>query len=382
MNEKLFSEIDKLSDKYLDVLEDICNIESPTNYKPGVDAVGKYCADIAKSLSFDVEVFSHGVSGDTLLITMNKSAPGAPVVLSAHMDTVHPIGAFGNPPVRRDGENMYGPGVMDCKGGVAASLLAMHALKSIGFAERPVKLFLQSDEENSSVTSDKKTVKEMCEAARGAVAFLNLEGYVFGTAVLIRKGILSCRFDVYGKAIHSARCAYGTSAVAEAAAKILELEKMKDVEGITCSCNIISGGTARNTVPESCTFFADARFANAEQFEAVRAEMKRVAETSFFVNGTSCTLTETSYRPAMPYSDRNVKLLEKINSIYEKCGLQKLNSRACVSGSDAAYVTEAGIPCIDNLGTEGGEIHSVREFVKLSSLSESAKRIAAVVLCI
>ncbi len=380
MNKKLFAEIDKLSGKYLDILEDICNIESPTNYKPGVDAVGKYCADIAKDLSFDIELFHHEISGDTVLITMNKSAEGAPVVLSAHIDTVHPLGAFGTPPVRRDGENMYGPGVMDCKGGAAAALLAMHALKNIGFADRPVKLFLQSDEENSSVTSDKKTVKEMCKTAVGAIAFLNLEGLVSGTAVVKRKGILSCRFVVYGKAIHSARCAYGTNAVAEAAAKILELEKMKDVEGITCSCNLISGGTARNTVPENCTFFADARFANSEQLAAVRAEMKRVAETAFFVEGTSCTLTETSYRPAMPETERNLALLAKMNEIYKSYGLPTLSARGTVSGSDAAYVTEAGIPCVDNLGTEGGNIHSVREFVRLASLAESAKRIAAVVL--
>ncbi len=379
MYTKLFSEIDRLSGKYLNALEDICNIESPTNHKAGVDAVGDYCRDLAKGLEWDTEVFHHEVSGDTLLITMNESAEGKPVVLSAHMDTVHPLGAFGYPAVRRDESNMYGPGVLDCKGGAAAALLAMHALKSIGFTSRPIKLFLQSDEENSSITSDKRTVAEMCEIGKDAVAFLNLEGYVKGTAVLIRKGILSCRFDVRGEAIHSARCAYGKNALAEAAAKILELEKMKDVEGITCSCNIISGGTARNTVPGLCTFYADARFANSSQLEALRAEMKRIAETAFFVEGTTCDLTETSFRSAMPITDRNLELLEKMNSIYESCGLPRLEVRASVGGSDAAYVTEAGIPCVDNLGTEGGSLHSVNEFIRLSSLSESAKRIASVI---
>ncbi len=382
MYNKLLFEIDGLSAKYLDILEDLCNIESPTSCKTGVDKVGVFCVNIAKEHGWKVEVFPHEISGDTILITMNPESDGKPIVLSAHMDTVHPIGCFGTPAVRRDGENMYGPGVMDCKGGIAAALLAMNSLENIGFKERQVKLFLQSDEENSSTTSDKKTIEEMCSAAEGAEAFLNLEGYVANTAVIIRKGIVRYRFDVHGKAIHAARCAYGSNAIAEAAAKILELEKMKDVNGITCSCDIISGGTAVNTVPEFCSFTVDIRFANSEQLNAARAKIKSVAEKPLFVEGTTCDITELSLRIAMPKTEANVELLETVNCIYEKCGLPTLDARFCVSGSDAAYITERGIPCIDCIGTEGGNIHSTREFAKLKSLAESAGRIAAVIFYI
>ena len=51
---------------------------------------------------------------------------------------------------------MYGPGVMDCKGGIVAAIMAMEALEKCGFTERPVQLLLQSDEENGSATSNKK----------------------------------------------------------------------------------------------------------------------------------------------------------------------------------------------------------------------------------
>ena len=165
MYKKLFSEIDALSEKYLDILEDICNIESPTSHKAGVDAVGDYCIAVAERLGFSAERFAEQISGNAVLITMNPKAPKAPITLSAHMDTVHPIGSFGEPAVKRECDIMHGPGVMDCKGGVAAAMLAMEALLRCGFEERPVKLFLQSDEENSSKTSDKRTIKKMCECA-------------------------------------------------------------------------------------------------------------------------------------------------------------------------------------------------------------------------
>ena len=71
-----------------------------------------------------------------------------------------------------------------------------------------------------------------------------------------------------------------------------------------------------------------------------------------------------------------------MNEIYKENGLPVLTGRVCLSGSDAAYVTQHGIPCVDNLGTEGGNIHSINEYIRLNSLVESAKRIASLIYCI
>lgn len=379
--EKLFSEIEKSEEKYLDMLEEVCNIESPTAFKEGVDAVGKYFSDVAVSHGWMIETFRQDISGDVICITFNPDAKGAPVSVSGHMDTVHPVGSFGNPPVRRDSENMYGPGVMDCKGGIVAAVMAMDALEKCGYCDRPVKLFLQSDEENGSASSSKATINYICEKAKGSIAFLNLEGIKGDTAVLERKGILRYRFNIKGRALHSSRCAEAANAIAEAAYKIIELEKMKDAGGLTCNCGIIEGGTTANTVAEECTFVADIRFSTEDELAIVKNKVSEIAK-HITVEGCSCKAEEISFRPAMALCDRNIKLLDKMNDIYKENGLPELKGRACLSGSDAAYATEAGIPCVDNLGTEGGNIHSVKEYIRLQSLSESAKRIAAFIYCV
>lgn len=381
MCERVLEKIDQLSERYLDVLEDVCNIESPTANKVAVDAVGSYFVKMAKKFGWCVETFEQAVAGDVICITLNPDANEAPISVSGHIDTVHPIGAFGNPPVRRDAENMYGPGVMDCKGGAVAALLAMEALDRCGFKKRPVRLLLQTDEETGSATSGKATINYICQKSKDSVAFLNLEGHKSGTAVLIRKGILRYRFTVRGRALHSSRCFDGANAIAEAAYKIIELEKMKDPAGLTCNCGVISGGTTANSVAESCEFYADIRFSNSEELIKARETVKKIAEESK-VEGSSCELFEFSYRPAMPYSEKNNALLEKMNEIYKSCDLPLLKARSCLSGSDAAYVTESGIPCVDCIGTEGSNIHSVDEYIRLESLAESAKRIAAVIYCI
>ena len=126
--EKLFQIIESLNDEYIKFLTDICTIESPTDHKEGVDRVGEYISYKANQKGWVVERQNQEISGDVVCITMNPHAKGAPVCFSGHMDTVHPIGSFGETPVRFDHEKIYGPGVVDCKGGIAASFMAMDAL--------------------------------------------------------------------------------------------------------------------------------------------------------------------------------------------------------------------------------------------------------------
>ena len=159
---KIFDRIDDLEKEYLRVWEDICNIESPTSFKAGVDAVCEYITALAEKKGWGVEHFPQPVSGNAACIVINPSADASPICLSGHMDTVHPVGSFGTPPVRIDGEMIYGPGVCDCKGGIVAALLAMDAMDSEGFDLRPVKLILQSDEEVNSTLSDGETIRFMC----------------------------------------------------------------------------------------------------------------------------------------------------------------------------------------------------------------------------
>ena len=178
--EKLFTYIDSLEQKYLNVLEDVCNIESPTNNKQKVDEVGNYFIEMASQKGWDIDILKHDVAGNAICITMNPDAKKEAVTVSGHMDTVHPVGLFGSPAVKRDETNMYGPGVMDCKGGIVVGILAMEALRRVGYKARPVVMYLQSDEESGGKLSKDATINYICERAQGSAAFFNLEDSVKG----------------------------------------------------------------------------------------------------------------------------------------------------------------------------------------------------------
>lgn len=375
--EKIFETIDYLEQEYILFWQELCNIESPTEYKDGVDRAGRLIIERAKKLGFDIEICEQKISGNAFCITMNSTASARPVCFSGHIDTVHPVGAFGHPPVKIKDGVMYGPGVTDCKGGVVAALYAMNALKLCDFNERPIKLIVQSDEETGSQSSKGETIKFMAEKAKDCVAFLNCEGARDGGIILIRKGIIRCNFCVKGKSVHASAAHRGKSAIAEAAYKILELEKFKDQEGITASCGIINGGTAANTVPDSCSFTFDFRFQNKEQYAIIKKAIKHISDKSF-IQGTSCEFKIISERVAMEEKKLNIELYEKIGDIFEKAGLQRLGRTLSAGGSDASDMTSFGIPTVDGFGVYGCEIHSVNEKADISSLLTAAKRLALI----
>lgn len=378
---ELFQRIDGLEEEYLDFLVDICRIESPSEHKPGVDAVAEYFVEKARARGWKTEVLEQPVSGNAVCITMNPDVQAQSVVFSGHMDTVHPVGFFGETPVTTDDEKMYGPGVADCKGGLAAAFCAMAALEDLGFRARPVKLILQSDEEVGSRFSNKETVRFMAEKAKDCVAFLNCEPHTPGKATIARKGICRYEFEVTGKAAHGSHCYNGVSAIREAAYKIIALEALKDRSGVTCNCGLIQGGTAVNTVPDRCVFSVDVRFLNRQQEQEAEAFMQQIAQKAF-VEGSSCKLTRLSRRCTMERTERNEALLEKLNAIYAQEGLTQLTGVQSNGGSDAADMTGYGIPCLDSFGIHGGPIHSRDEWAYLHGLSLSAKYLASAAYCL
>lgn len=375
---KVFEKIDSLTQDYIKVLEDVVNIESPSAIKSKVDEVGKYFIDLSLKNGWETEIKEFEDFGNVVTVIMNRNAPGEIITLSGHMDTVHPVGIFGNPPAKRKGDKLFGPGAMDCKGGVVAGFLAMKALSDTGYKDRPVMLILQSNEEVGS----KNTIDYICERAKDSLAFINLEGHegcFEGKACLKRKGIARFLFNVKGIEAHSSYCAReGANAIAEAAHKIIELEKIKNDRGLTFNCGVIEGGTTPNTVPGSCEFKLDVRFATNSELEEAKKIVGKVAATNY-IDGCTTEVSQISNRVAMELNEKNVMLLEKINNIFVANGLSSLEIGERAGGSDASCVSSYGIACIDSIGIGGERAHSVEEYAILSSLPESAKRIASII---
>ncbi len=371
-----FNTVDRLKDEYLALLIDLCNIESNSYDKEGVDRVLAYLLKHANTHGYEsvVEEFDH--AGNVAALTYNQDDSLPLICLSAHMDTVHPKGLFGYPPVKEDAQYLYGPGVSDCKGGIALALLCMASLQEIGFKKASIRLILQSDEEVSSVLTDKKSLAFMCRQAAGAKAFFNLESSEKNHVTTQRYGILQLRFHVHGKASHACMKETGINAITEAAHKILSIEAIPTSDHLSYNVGTIEGGTAPNGVPAHCSFTVDVRVKTKNDIALARKELQEIADT-IHVPGTHCTLETISERIPMEYSEKNAALFECFAKAVKQAFGEELVAVTCKGGADSAYTTAAGIPTIDSVSLAGFREHSADEKADKASFVYAAKRLIA-----
>jgi len=375
MYTKIKEKVNELKDEFVNIWCDVVKIDSQTIDKQGVDEVGQYFINYAKNNGWEYEVLENEKAGNAICITMNKGAKLQPIAISGHMDTVHPRGSM---KTFIEGDDLYGPGAVDCKGGLIVCLLAMQTLKQLDYQDREIRLILQADEEVGSKLSNHKTIDFMVEKAKGCVCFLNTEMYEPNTAVILRKGISRYEIDIEGVAAHSSVCLKGHSAVKEAAHKIIKLEELQEEDGITISVGIINGGTAANVVPANCKLTVDVRFNNSQEMQKADEYIREVCAKAD-VQETSCTVNKLSTRIPLEYRKENEELLDKMNVIFKKAGMSELKARKATGGADSAYTSAAGIPTIDSIGVAGHFIHSKDEKAYIPSLAENAIRMASVI---
>ena len=369
--EQTFQTIDANVERYLDFLYQICSFEARAYDKQTIDRMVDYILVFAQGEGMEVKRTPMEKCGDFLTIEINPGAEKG-CLFQAHMDTVHEKGVFGDPPVRNDGEKMYGPGVIDCKGGIAIALLTMKALLDNGF-EKHVRLILTSDEEISNILGGPDEIRFIQESAEGFPCAINCETAEGDQVVIARKAILKYRLDIKGVSGHAGKH-YFTSknAIEEAAHKIIALHSKSVEDGTTYSCNIISGGSVANIIPDQCSITVDIRAVSVEDMEIAKQEMENVANTSF-ISGTTCQLTLLSVRPPMEKSDQTIKILNRLLDVCHKYDLGTLTPMESGGGSDSCYTQIAGIPSICGMGASGGFQHTPKEFLCKDSVPLRAK---------
>lgn len=334
-----------------------------------------FIENYAENEGFSVKRTPFEKCGDCLTVDMNKGAEKGCMFL-AHMDTVHEKGKFEYPPVKIEGNKMTGPGVIDCKGGIAVALLVMKALKNLGY-EKHLRLLLTSDEEVSNVLGGEKELEFIKETSTGFKYAFNCEVGRIDEVVVSRKGIIRANIEISGKASHSGIDYFaGVSAIREAAYKIIELEKQSEEGGTTYNCGLIKGGEMFNIVPSSCIISVDVRVNSPEAMKEAYNVLKKVTETSF-VDGSIATLKPVSKRMPMMRTKETDELFEKLCETSLECGLGDLKPVESGGGSDSAYTQLAGVPSVCAVGACGDYCHTVSEYADIASLVKRAKLLAA-----
>ena len=223
---------------------ELCEIES-TTYHEG--AAGDFLADLLARQGWEVEKTpvpqpaESAEAGPRWNVYAGMAGQIPDLVFSTHMDTVPPYIPFSE-----DEDFMYGRGVSDAKGIIAAQVAAAEALRAAGF--RVGLLFVSGEERDSA------GAKIANLTPKGSRFLINGEP-TDNRLALASKGALRGAFKSTGTMAHSAYPELGESAVhklIEALARVLALP-LPSLEGVgpsTLNIGQIRGGHAPNVIAD------------------------------------------------------------------------------------------------------------------------------------
>jgi glutamate carboxypeptidase len=370
----------------IELTRELVECESPTGDRMALDRFVELVADTMAPLAA-VRKMPGGAYGKHLVCDVRlprgrkgfgkagRSAAGQILVLG-HSDTVWPMGTLRTMPFHVEQGRVWGPGVLDMKGGIVLFVFAVRALKELEVpVSARVRLQLNSDEEVGSPSSRALTEKN----ARKSTAVLVLEPGTGLTGKLktARKGVGEYRVVVHGKASHAGvDFEAGASATVELARQIERIHTFTDLaNGITVNPGVISGGTRSNVVAAKACAEIDVR--------VVRAADARVLENKFralrpYDARCSIEVTGGLNRPPMQRSKETVRLFQMAQILGRELDVD-LEESLSGGGSDGNFTAALGVPTLDGLGAVGEGAHAANESILIERIADRSALIAKMV---
>ncbi len=347
-----------------DLIEKLVLIESPSSDKPSNDRLTEMTATMLRELGGNVTIHPQEIYGDHVTADWSNSGDSTKqhALVVGHLDTVWPLGTLERMGYTEKDGRMYGPGVLDMKAGIATTIIGLKTLQQEGlWPDRPIRVLFNTDEEVGSPSS--RPIVE--ESAKGAEYALIMEPGQAGAGALKtqRKGLGEFKIYIEGKASHAgAFPERGASAIHQLAVTIIELQAMNDwPNGITVNSGIISGGSARNTIPAYAEVTVDVRVKTNEQAQMLETQLRGL-ET--IIEGTTIRVEGGFHRPPMERTPELAVLAEKLIKWSHEFGFE-LTEESTGGGSDANLTAAMGVPSADGLGSKGLNPHAEGENIEI-----------------
>jgi tripeptide aminopeptidase len=355
-----------LRPRFLDLFLGLCALPSPSGRERAVaDRVTAYLDELG--LEWDEDDAGSRLDGDAgnvyCRIAPTNGGDGTPIFLCAHTDTVPPEAAID--PVVEDGVVRNAAGTIlgsDNKAAVVAMLEGVRRVLEEGREHAGIELVFTPQEEVS---------------LRGAGAFdhtrlVATTGYVYDQGAPIGEIILGSPharildFRFHGRAAHAGMFPEdGRSAIAAASRAIADFRLGRIDEETSANVGVITGGTARNVVPEWCSFSAEVR--SQDERKAVDLTREMLESAAFAASLTDCEV-ESEVRPSFPgyrfrEGDEPVRLAAEA---LQRAGYAPTYALSG-GGADANVFNARGLQCV-NLANGMMEIHTPDEHIAVADL--------------
>ena len=301
---------------YLKVLTDMIAINTTAppglNYPQMMDYLEPLFAQVGfETQKVPIPKEMAGGKIDRVNLLAHRRSTGKPrLIFYGHVDVVPAQGWDAFTP-RVENGRVYGRGASDMKGGIAALLLALDAVK-----DKPLKydtsVMITTDEEVGQA-DQLRYLGRFLEPLAGSY-FFDLDSS-FGYVAIAGLGALGMVVKVKGKSVHSAMSHLGENAVENAVPVLNALINLKkkvvlrksktDAEpdsGLTkmearLNINMVQGGLKQNIIPDECTIAIDRRLIPEENIVTAENEMM---ETLNSVPGVTWEIEQVFRIPTVP----------------------------------------------------------------------------------
>jgi len=323
-----------------------------------------------------------GNVGNLIAHFPGTAAGAAPLLLSAHMDTVVPgegiVPILDGDLLRTDGRTVLGG---DDKSGVAIICEALRVIKENRIPCGPVDVVFTICEEAGLIGAKCLDVSRL-RARTGLVLDSDSIGFLFTKAPAANR----MEFRVHGLEAHAGVCPEkGINAIQVAAEGIAPMRLGRIDHETTANLGVVEGGMAVNIVPNLVTLRGEARSHSQEKLERQTEHMRRCLEEAaarhvLELDGkrhaarVEAKIERDYDRMDVPDSAPIVKL---VHAAAKSLHLE-VKTQATGGGCDANVLNQKGL-VVANLATGMREIHTVNEWLDLKDLYVSAQMVLEIV---
>ncbi len=328
-------------------------------------------------ISYQEDSANEKIAGDcgNLYAYIAGTGCSAPLLLSAHMDSVEP--ACGKKMIIRsdgkitsDGTTVLGA---DDISGVCAILEALASVTESGLRHRPIEVLFDVAEETYCAGIQQFDFSRI--KSEEAYIF-DLSGPV-GTAANQAPSIISFRADFHGRSAHAAFSPEKGIHAIKAASDAIASVKCGKVGDNTVNIGTVRGGSADNVVPDYCFFTGEVRGFDDASARKRLAEIRQTAEKSAESCGASVefgtkTLCSAYHVPkTSPVAARFQKVCDALGF---DCRIE-----ATYGGSDNNHFFNHGISGLV-VASGMNNCHSCEEYSSIAELEKAARLAEALIL--
>lgn len=326
----------------------------------------------------------------------NGEKIGKSLILQGHIDVVsaEPKHWWDEDPFTPKivGNKMYGRGILDMKGGVAAIIYAVKALQK-------ANIKLGADLQIQTV------IEEEC-TGNGALALLD-KGFVADGALIpeptglrgihSQLGVIWVRVKVKGSGAHVERAEMAQNAINKATVLIQALDEYRKhinaqpkhpefkhhSHPLNVNVGVGHGGDWPSSVPNEYTFEARIGLYPGTDPSDVQQEVKEwlleAAKQDEWLKDNPPEITFYGFHAPGYTISKDSELYQSIASAHQQTTNQEMESLAFTATTDIRAFGEFGIPATC-YGPSGANMHAPNEYIDLDSLKTVTKTIAAFIL--